>query len=485
VAGVGGRVRAAAGWVAASMLLTQAVALGRSIITARLLSPDDFGLYSMAATAVMALSALTSVSLDQAITSRDLDAEEGRLRTQLDATWTAELVRKLIVTLLLAAAVYPAARFYGRAELLFLLPVAALVPLIQGLQNIGLIILRNQITFARLFWNELTAVVASAIVAVTLALILRNVWALVCGQLVGALAGVAASYFLHPYRPKIVFDRDVFRQSLRFGKYATVIGVAAYVTTTADNVLLGKLFGSSVLGVYAVAYSLASLPAGVIMGAVGKATFPAYAELALQGQKRVGPAFNRSLAVGSALLTLVTVPMFLLAPEVISVLYGRKWAAAAGVLRVLSLVGLTRGIVVIISYLHLGLRKPKQLAAGKVIEAVVFLALLYPFILSYGVMGAAYAAGITYLVALFNRLLSVRQLIPFAFGRAVMIILASIASGGCGAVAGWLTLKVAHGDLPRLIAGGTVSMAFGSVLLYWLTPGLRTEVREIMAALRS
>jgi PST family polysaccharide transporter len=220
------------------------------------------------------------------------------------------------------------------------------------------------------------------------------------------------------------------------------------------------------------------------MGAVGRATFPAYGELALQGLKRVGPAFNRSLAVGSALLTLVTVPMFLLAPEVISVLYGRKWAAAAGVLRVLSLVGLTRGIVVIISYLHLGLRKPKQVAAGKVVEAVVFLALLYPFILRWGVMGAAYAAGITYLVALFNRLLSVRQLIPFAFGRAVMIILASIASGGCGAIAGWLILKVVVGDWPRLIAGGTVSMALGSVLLYWLTPGLRNEVREIMPAHR-
>lgn len=482
--GVGVKVRSAAVWVAASMLLTQAIALGRSVITARLLSPDDFGLFSMAATAVMMLSALTAVSLDHAITSRDLEAEGGRLRTQLDATWTAELVRRLVVTLLLAAVVYPAARFYGRSELILLLPVTALVPLLQGLQNAGLVILRNQITFARLFWNELAGVIASAVVTVALALAVRSVWALVCGQLAGALAGVIVSYFLHPYRPKVVFDGEVFRQALHFGKYATVIGVAAYLTTTADNVLIGRLFGSGVLGVYAVAYSLASMPAAVVMGAVGRATFPAYAELAAQGLRRVGPAFNRSLAAGSALLMLVTVPMFLLAPEIVSVLYGQKWVAAGAVLRVLSLVGLTRGMVVIISYLHMGLSKPRHVAAGKVIETIVFLALLYPFTSRYGIMGAAYAGIISYLVALFNRVLSVRQLIPLAFGRALLIIFVSLASGVCSVAAGWLVLNIVVGDWPRLIAGGTVSMALSSVLLYWLTPGLRAEVRETVQALR-
>ena len=482
--GVGVKVRSAAIWVAASMLLTQAITLGRSVITARLLSPDDFGLFQMAATAVLALSALTNISLDHAITSRDLDAEGGRLRTQLDATWTAELVRRLVLTLLLAAMVYPTARFYGCAELILILPVAALVPLIQGLQNVGLVILRNQITFARLFWNELAAVVVSALVAITIALAVRNVWALVCGQVAGALAGVGASYLLHPYRPKVVFDREVFRQSLHFGKYATVIGAAAYLTTTADNVLVGRLFGSGVLGVYAVAYSLASLPAGVIMSAIGRATFPAYAELASQGLRRVGPAFERSLSASSALLVLVTAPMFLLAPEIVSVLYGQKWMAAGALLRVLSLVGLMRGMVVIISYLHWGLKKPRQVAAGKMIEASIFLALLYPLTLRYGVMGAAYAGVIAYLVALLNRLLSVRQLISLLSGGTLLIILASWAAGVCGVAAGWLVLSVVEGDWPRLIAGGAVSMALSAVSLYWLTPGLRAEVRNIAQALR-
>jgi O-antigen/teichoic acid export membrane protein len=461
------------------MLLGQAVALGRSVVTARLLVPDDFGLFSMAATVVVALSSLTTIGLDQAIIAHGFDAEE-KLRTQLDATWTAELLRRLLVTLMLAAIVSASARFYRRAELVATLAIVGFIPLIQGLQNIGLVIPRKQIRFAILFWHELTASVVAAVIAIALAFTVRNVWALVAGQLAGALSSTLLSYLFHPYRPRLTFDGEVFRRALRFSKYATVIGVAAYVTTMADNVLIGRLFGAGVLGAYAVAYNLASMPAGIIMGVMSRATFPAYAELAAQGPERVGPAFNRSLAVGSALLTLATVPLFLLAPEIVFVLYGAKWAAAGVALRILSLVGMTRGLVVIISGLHMGVNKPRQVALGKILEAVVFLSLLYPLTSRYGALGAAWAGVVTYLLALLNRLLSIRQLLHRAFGKALTIVFTSLASGACGALAGALMLSVAKGNWLRLVAGGLASMVVSAALLYRLTPCLRGEVRALM-----
>lgn len=478
-----GRVRSAASWVAASMLLGQAVALGRSVVVARLLAPDDFGLFSMAATAVAALSALTAIGLDQTLIAHGFEAKEN-LRTQLDTTWTAELIRRLCITLLLAAIAYPTTRFYGRAELISILAVAGLTPLIQGLQNIGLVLPRKQVEFAALFRHELTTGVVTAIVAVALALIMRNVWALVWGQLAGVLSGTLLSYFFHPYRPRLAFDGEVFRRALRFGKYATVIGIAAYVTTMADNVLVGRLFGAGVLGAYAVAYNLAGMPAGMIMGVVGRATFPAYAELAAQGLERVGAAFNRSLAVGSALLTLATVPLFLLGPEIISVLYGEKWAAAGAALRILSLVGLGRGLVVIISGLHFGMNKPRQVALGKTLEAGIFLLLLYPLTSRYGAVGAAWAGVAAYFFALLNRLLSLKRLIPREYGRALLNVAASLASGVCGVLAGTLLLSFVEGDWLRLFAGGLVSTAVCAALLYKLLPALPVEVRALLPVSR-
>ena len=479
-----GRARAAAGWVAASMLLTQMVNLGRSVVAARLLTPDDFGLFAMVTTALLALGALTIVSLDHAILPAHLAAADEEVRKRLDVIWTTELVRGMGAALLLAAAAYPTARFYGRGELVPLIQVTTLIPFMRGLQNIGLVALRNRIEFGRLFWHELGTAVASAVVALALALAIGNVWALVAGQLAGAIAGVLLSYFLHPYRPKLAYDSEVFRQVFHFGKYATVIGAASYVTTTVDNVVIGRLWGADVLGVYAIAYGLASLPSVIVMAAVGRATFPAYAGLAGGGLQRIQSAFGRSLAAGSAALTLLAVPMLLLGPEIVAVLYGERWAAAGATLRVLSLVGLTRGLSVIISSLLLGLNKPRQVAAGKVIEAVAFLALVYPLTSRFGIAGAAYAGVISYALALVNRLLFIRRLMPAAYRAARQIVFASTASGTCGVAAGLLILNFAGSVWPRLLAGGAASTITTALLLCWLVPGLASEVRSALRSIR-
>lgn len=480
---VGFRVRAAAGWVVASMLLTQLVALGRSVVTARLLAPDDFGLFGMVTTVVAALGALTVVSLDQAILPAHLDAKDEDAGRRLDVIWTAELVRGLGAALLLAAAAYPAARFYGRAELTPLIHVAALIPLTRGLQNVGLVVLRNRIEFRRLFWHESGAAAVSAVVAVALAVAFGNVWALVAGQLAGVISGAALSYFLHPHRPRLAYDSEVFRQLFNYGKYVTLIGAAAYVTTTADNVVIGRLWGADVLGAYAVAYGLASLPAVLVMGAVGRATFPAYAGLAADS-RRLESAFTRSLAAGAAALTLATAPMLLLGPEIVSVLYGRRWAAAGAILGLLSLVGLTRALSVIISSLLYGLNKPRAVAVGKAVEAAVFLSLVYPLTSRFGVTGAACAGIAAYLLALLNRLLFVRRLMPGVFAGASLVILASAVSGAGGVAAGRVVLNFVAGDWARLLAGGAASTLTSALLLYRLVPDLGSEVRGAARALR-
>lgn len=466
------------------MVLTQALSLGRSVVAARLLTPDDFGLFGMVTTALLALGALTVVSLDHAVLPAHLDAGDEEVRKRLDVIWTAELVRGLGVALLLAAAAYPAARFYGRGEIVPLTQAIALVPLMRGLQNVGLAALRNRIEFVRLFWHESGTALASAVVAVALALAAGSVWALVAGQLAGALAGVLLSYLLHPYRPKLAYDREVFRQVFHFGKYATLIGAAAYVTTTADNVVVGRLWGADVLGVYVIAYGLASLPAGIVTAAVGRATIPAYAELAGGGLRRVESAFGRSLAAGAAALTLLAVPMLLLGPEIVAVLYGGRWAAAGAALRLLSLVGLARGLSVIISSLLLGLNRPRQVAAGKVIEAAAFLALVYPLTSRFGVAGAACAGLVSYALALLNRLLFIRRSMPGAFRAARRIVFASIASGAGGVAAGLLVLHFVGGVWPRLLAGGAASTLATALLLCGLVPGLASEARGALRSLR-
>src|SRR5688572_12621305 len=148
------RVRSGVGWSASSSMVGQVIGLLRSIIIARLLLPEDFGLLSMALTVIAGLTALTTIGLDQSIVSNKF-ADDSALKSQMNTVWSAELVISLVLTLLVIACAYPLSSFYGQPRLRLIIPVLSLTVLIQGFQNVGLVILRKQIGFARVFWYEL------------------------------------------------------------------------------------------------------------------------------------------------------------------------------------------------------------------------------------------------------------------------------------------------------------------------------------------
>src|SRR2546428_424180 len=104
------RVRAGVGWNASSSLISQLIGFIRSIVIARLLAPEEFGLFGMALTIMLGLSALTTIGLDQTIVAHKFETRD-ELDAHLNTAWSAELLRSCFVTLLLLALAYPMARF--------------------------------------------------------------------------------------------------------------------------------------------------------------------------------------------------------------------------------------------------------------------------------------------------------------------------------------------------------------------------------------
>src|SRR6266550_4022683 len=200
------RIRSGFSWLVSSSLIGELIRFARSVVLARILLPEDFGLFGMALTIVAALNALTMLGLDRTIVANKFDTR-AELKAHLDTVWSAGLVRGVVITLLVAASAFPLSRFYGQPQLNVIIPVLGLVSLIQGLQNIGLVILRKEISFARIFWYELATNVGGIALTVALALFWRNVWALVIGLLLTTALGTVLSYLFHSYRPRLAFER--------------------------------------------------------------------------------------------------------------------------------------------------------------------------------------------------------------------------------------------------------------------------------------
>jgi len=471
------RVRSAVNWNVSSSLIEQLISFARSVVLARILVPEDFGLFGMALTIVAALNALTTIGLDRTIVANKF-ATSDELKAHLDTVWTAELIRSFVVAVLVSASAFPMSRFYGQSQLKVIIPFLGLTSLVQGFQNIGLTILRKQISFARIFWYELATNLSGVSLTIALAVVMRSAWALVIGLLLTAALGVIFSYIFHSYRPCLALEKIAFRRALSLGKFTLVIAVASYVSNMADNVMVGRLLGTVALGNYSLAFNIASAPIIIVVFTLGKVLFPAYAEITAQSPKRLELAFTKVFNISSMILLMIAVPVFLLAGEIVQLLFGNKWTTAGTVLRVLALAIPLRGLSLIISTVFWGLNRPKDVAVGRTLEAVVFLAVLYPLITTFGLPGVGWAGVIAYAFACVNRLVALNEILPGISSKLFRISLSTLAAAGAGLMIAGVCLTFLTSPLARLVLGGLCSTIIPAVLLLLVRADLRTWVIE-------
>jgi len=471
------RVRAGVSWTMTSSLFGELIGFVRSIVLARLLVPEDFGLYGMALTIVAALNALTTIGLDRTIVANKFDTGE-ELKAHLNTVWTMELIRGLVIALLVSASAFPMARFYGQAQLTFIIPVLGFISFLQRFQNIGLVILRKEISFARIFWYELSTNVVGITVTVALAILMRNAWALVIGLLLTAVIGTALSYAFHSYRPLLTLDKTALRRALKFGKFTLVIAIASYVINMADNVMVGRLLGTGALGNYSLAFNIASAPISVLVFSLGAVLFPAYSEIVLQDPKRLEATFTKVFSISSMIMVTISVPLFLLAGELVHILFGERWSTAGTVLRILALVVPVRGLSLMISTLFLGLNRPKEVAMGRTLEAIVFLGALYPMIKTVGVTGAAWAGLIAHSFACVNRIISLNEILPGVSPKLFRISLSNVTAAGAGLLIAGFSLTFITEPWPRVILGGLLSTIIPTAILLSMRSDLRRWLIE-------
>jgi lipopolysaccharide exporter len=474
---LGTRVRSGFSWLVSSSLIGELIRFARSVVLARLLLPEDFGLFGMALTIVAALNAVTMLGLDRTIVGNKFETRD-EFKAHLDTVWSAGLVRSLVTTLLVAASAFPISRFYGQPQLNVIIPILGLVSLIQGLQNIGLVILRKEISFARIFWYELATNVGGIALTVALAVVMRNVWALVIGLLLTTALGTVLSYVFHSYRPRLAFEKIALRRVLSLGKFTLVIAVASYVMNMADNVMVGRLLGTGALGNYSLAFNIASAPISVLVYSLGAVLFPAYAEINAQHPRRLEQAVTKVFTIASMIMFTIAVPLFLLAADIVQLLFGSRWTSAGKALRVLALVIPLRGLSMLMSTVFWGLNRPKQVAVGQTLEAAIFLVALYPLIATFGVTGAAWAGVIAYGLACINRVVAMNRIIPGITSKLFRISLSPTLAAGVGLLVAGASLSFLTALLPRVILGGLLATIIPAAILLLVTPDLRRWLVE-------
>jgi len=372
-------------WVFGLRIANRSLGFIRTIILARLLAPHDFGLFGIAMLAIATLETFSQTGFQAALVQKKKNVEP-----YLDTAWTISAIRGIILFLILFSSAPLIANFFDSAQATLIIKVIAVSTLLSGFRNIGIIFFQKELEFNKQFLYEISATLVDLTVAIILAFMLRNVWALVWGGLAANFVRVFMSYIIHPYRPRIKLEREKFQKLFGFGKWILGSSILVFLITQGDDIFVGKMLGVTVLGLYQMAYLISNLPATEITHVISQVTFPAYSKLQ-DDLPKLREAYLKILQ----LTTFISIPLaggiFIFAPEFTKIFLGDKWIPMVPAIEVLVLAGLLRSISATTGPVFQAVGKPEITTKWQPVRLFVLLAVIYPFTVQWGILGTSLA----------------------------------------------------------------------------------------------
>jgi len=382
-------------WVGLSMIIVSFITVFRSIILARLLTPEMFGLMGICLIVIRGVELFTQTGFSAALIHFQEKFSEAK-----DTAFSIMAIRGLLLMLITLVISPFIAEYYETDSLTAYIQVASISFFINGFQNINVIGLEKELNFKKLTYLEQINTILSFIFVIVLAYYMRNVWALIYSQLFTSVLTITLSYILLPGAPKFSFNKDIAKKLLKYGKFIAGLTIVIYITTEIDNVIVGKILGMDELGYYLVAYTLANLPATHISKVISKIMFPAYSKLQ-NDLVNLRKTYLQVLMVVSSLSIPTAVGIFVLAPEIIGVLYGEKWLPAIIPLQILTIFGGFRAIGALNGYLYNAIGKPNIPFYMNLSKLVIILAIIYPLTLKFQLVGVSLAVTVPLVIQFF------------------------------------------------------------------------------------
>ncbi len=333
---LGGRIAVGAFWTVAMRMSIRMLGMISVIVLARLLVPEDFGVVAKASMISSFLEMIATFGLEAALIHH-----QRAVAAHYDTVWTIHVIRGAVIALLLTLLAFPAADFFREPALAQILWFYALVAILNGLQNVGVVDFRKHLKFDKDFRFSLYRKLAGFFITIVVAYVWRSYWAFVIGAVGASATALVVSFLMSPYRP--TFTLKEWRSLFDFSKWIFLIGLISSISGKLDTFILSRFSSTAAVGRYSVSYELAGSASTEIAMPIARATMPG---LAILNEKP--DEFREMYRRTIALLMLIAVPAGLglaaVAEPLTLVVLGEKWRAAGQLIEILAFYGMVRAV---------------------------------------------------------------------------------------------------------------------------------------------
>ncbi|MDK9557244.1 lipopolysaccharide biosynthesis protein [Marinobacter sp. M216] len=461
-------------WNLASAFMTRGASTIFTLLLARLLAPEAFGLVAMATVVFELANVFVSSGLGQALI-RSKEVSRADLNTVF---YTNLLLSGIAYSVLFGLSPFVAS-FYGQPELTTLVRVMGLVVFLNAAKVVQTAVLSREMDFKTQMKANTLGVLVSGSLALTLAWLGWGVWSLVAQMLSAAVMSALILWWISEWHPSLQFSCESFVRLFRFGRNLLAEGMLSVLYQNSYMLVIGRLFGAETAGLYFFARKVSNLVSQQLTRAVQQATYPALARL--QDDNFV--LRNKYRQILQLMMFLIAPTMALLAglaSPLFRLLFNEQWQPAIPYLQLLCLVGMLYPLHALnMNLLNVKGRSDLVLKVGLVKKALN-LTLLFVAI-PYGVIGIVVSQVVGAALSLVPNTYFSSKFLGYGLREQLLDAFKPIlAAVGAGLSAFWLAELFSGSAFTSFVSGGLGgALAFLVLALFFRVDAIRLLLDKV------
>lgn len=307
-------------WSASEQVVFLLLSIIQLVVTSRLLTPIDFGIYAIA----IFFSTLGSTAFAMGM-GPALIQKQGDITGYLNTTWTISLVVAAIASAVLALLCPFICNYYFNSpESLLPSWVMLFSIVLNASTNPKIVLFLKELDFKKQFFLRVFPRILSFILIIVLAYLLESYWGLIIAILFESIFRFFYSYIIIPFRPRFDFDKSKFKELYSFGGWLQLKNIVSWLVGNVDVAIVGNVLGTIKLGFFNRAQSISSIPRTLINAVVDTVAFPLYSQLQNEEVKFARTA-NIILDLSQCIVSYIIFIVILFGKDMVLLVLGEQW----------------------------------------------------------------------------------------------------------------------------------------------------------------
>ncbi|KAF2342050.1 lipopolysaccharide biosynthesis protein [Flavobacterium tistrianum] len=381
-------------WSTIQQFSTQGIAFVVSVVLARLLSPEEFGLIGMITVLMSIGTVLMEGGLGQSLIRTNDPTEE-----DYTTVFYFNLIGSFLIYIIVFLFAGSIAKFYQQPSLELIIKWYCVIFITNAFSSVQYTKLSKEMKFKKELTIVVPSLILSSIVGITMAYMGYGIWSLIVSALTQSVLASIQLWIRSDWKPTLNFNREKFNYHFHYGYKLTLSGVLDAIFVNAYSIIIGKFFAPAQVGFYNRADTLKQLPVSNISVVLNKVTFPLFAQVH-DNDERLKDIYKRIMQMVLFFVAPVLLCMSALAEPLFRLLFSEKWLPAVPYFQILC----WNGILYPIHAYNLNILKVKgrsdlflKLEVIKKLMIVVVIVITIRF----GIQGLLYGSILTSVLAFF------------------------------------------------------------------------------------